>query len=63
MPNSRHGFRKGCGAEFRRLSKSQKNREVGRSAFGQPVVEKAREGFSNGLLIEDKKKQERLRSG
>jgi hypothetical protein len=39
----------GCAAEFRRLSKSRENREVGRSAFGQSAVEKAREGFFNGL--------------
>ena len=40
----------GCGAEFRRLCKSRENRKVGRSAFGQPAVEKARDGFFNGLI-------------
>jgi hypothetical protein len=40
----------GCAAEFRRLSKSQGIREVGRSVFAQPAVEEARDGFCNELL-------------
>jgi hypothetical protein len=40
----------GCAAEFRRLWKSQKIRAGGRSVFGHPAVEKAWDGFFNGLI-------------
>jgi hypothetical protein len=36
-----------------------KNRTVDPSAFGQPVVEKDREGFFNGLLKERRRKMNR----
>lgn len=47
------GAQQGRAAELRLLCKSQEICEVGRSVFGQPVVEKVRNGFFNGLLESD----------
>jgi hypothetical protein len=41
----------GCGAEFRRLSKSQENRAGGRSAFGHPQLKKPGKAFQRTVQI------------